>query len=108
MGKRFRARPRRIEAVPKTNSQFRSWSLRDAAAGTQGLRHRLGGRLMCFGSIILLIVQFMVPPALFVWILLLAVAALVVWAFYYSWCHAKTLETERKSPLAMDESERRS
>ncbi|CAN5576494.1 SdpI family protein [soil metagenome] len=69
--------------------------------------HRLGGRLLCFGSLILLVVQFIVPPASFVWIFLVATAALVVWSFYYSWRHAHTLEARRKSSPERDAPELR-
>ncbi len=59
--------------------------------------HRLGGRLMCFGALILLIVQFAVPQEVFVWILVAAVLALVVWSFYYSWRHASQHAAQRSS-----------
>lgn len=59
--------------------------------------HRLGGRLMCFGALILLIVQFAVPREAFVWIFVAAVLALLVWSFYYSWRHASQHGSQRSS-----------
>jgi uncharacterized membrane protein len=52
--------------------------------------HRLGGRLMFFGSLFLLLIQFFLSQSAFGTFFLGAIVALVVWAFVYSWHHSRT------------------
>ncbi len=49
--------------------------------------HRLGGRLLFFGSIILLLLQFVVRKSLFVPLCTASVLLYAVWAVWYSWHH---------------------
>jgi len=49
--------------------------------------HRLGGRLFFFGSIGLLLAEFLVPEPIFIFLSVTAALLLVVWSFVYSWRH---------------------
>lgn len=49
--------------------------------------HRLGGHVMFFGSVILLVLQFFVSKSVFVPLFLTLVALYAVWAVWYSWHH---------------------
>jgi uncharacterized membrane protein len=61
------------------------WTLENTE--TWRATHRLGGRLMFFGSIVLLILQFLVSEQPAAILLVIGTLALVSWAFVYSWCH---------------------
>jgi uncharacterized membrane protein len=61
------------------------WTLRDAQ--TWRATHRLGGRLIVFGSLLLLTSQFFLSTRLFGWLTGCALFFLVVWAVLYSWHH---------------------
>jgi immunity protein, SdpI family len=61
------------------------WTLESAE--TWRATHRLGGRLLFFGSVILLLLRFFVSETLFVTLFLTAVAFYAVWAIWYSWHH---------------------
>ena len=61
------------------------WTLESPA--TWRATHRLGGRLLCFGSLTLLVLEFFVSQNLFFILLLTSIALLVIWAFWYSWRH---------------------
>jgi uncharacterized membrane protein len=63
------------------------WTLEDPQ--TWRATHRLGGRLMCFGALVLLVLEFVLTTTVFMAILVAAVLALVVWAFVYSWHHSR-------------------
>jgi len=52
--------------------------------------HRLGGRLMFFGGLILFIVQFVLPERIFAWLFVVAILSLAIWGFVYSWHHCRT------------------
>jgi uncharacterized membrane protein len=64
------------------------WTLESAA--TWRATHRLGGRLIFFGSTVLLLAEFVVPERVFVFIFVAAALLLVVWSFVYSWRHFRT------------------
>ena len=49
--------------------------------------HRLGGRLMFFGALALLVLQFLLGETLFFALFFSSVIALALWAFWYSWRH---------------------
>jgi uncharacterized membrane protein len=49
--------------------------------------HRLGGRLMFFGSVLLLVLQFFVSARAFMFLFVASALLLVAWAFWYSWHH---------------------
>jgi uncharacterized membrane protein len=49
--------------------------------------HRLGGRLLFFGSIILFLVQFVVRESLFAPLFMASVLLYAAWAVWYSWHH---------------------
>ncbi len=49
--------------------------------------HRLGGRLMFFGSILLLVLQFFLSESTFVCLFTASALLLVAWAFWYPWHH---------------------
>ena len=61
------------------------WTLENPA--TWRATHRLGGRLLFFGSITLLALQFLVSERVFFILFMTSVGLLVVWAFWYSWHH---------------------
>jgi uncharacterized membrane protein len=61
------------------------WTLE--SADTWRATHRLGGKLMFFGALALIMLQFIVSAALFGPLMLLATAGLVVWTLLYSWRH---------------------
>jgi uncharacterized membrane protein len=52
--------------------------------------HRLGGRLMFFGAILLLLAQFFLSEGLFAWLLVTSILSLAIWGFVYSWHHSRT------------------
>jgi uncharacterized membrane protein len=52
--------------------------------------HRLGARLMVFGAIALIFVQFFVSASVFGLLFLVALLALLVWSFLYSWRYFQT------------------
>ena len=49
--------------------------------------HRLGGRLMFFGSVLLLVLQFFVSASAFMFLFVASTLLLVAWALWYSWHH---------------------
>jgi uncharacterized membrane protein len=57
--------------------------------------HRLGGRLMFFGAIMLLLVQFFVSEHIFTRLFVGSVLALLVWSIVYSWHHCRTYDDKR-------------
>jgi uncharacterized membrane protein len=52
--------------------------------------HRLGGRLMFFGSLVLLVLQFFVNEATAAFLFVTSAISLAVWGFWYSWHHFRT------------------
>jgi uncharacterized membrane protein len=63
------------------------WTLEDPQ--TWRATHRLGGRLVCFGALVLLILGFFLKTTVFTAVFVAAVLALVVWAFVYSWHYSR-------------------
>jgi uncharacterized membrane protein len=61
------------------------WTLESPA--TWRATHRLGGRLLFFGSLTLLLLRFFVNESLFLTLFLTAVALYAAWAIWYSWHH---------------------
>ena len=68
-----------------------SWTLENEE--TWRATHRLGARLMFFGSIVLLVLQFLVSEQTIAILFGIATLALVLWAFVYSWHHFRTHAT---------------
>jgi uncharacterized membrane protein len=64
------------------------WTLESPA--TWRATHRLGGRLMFFGSVLLLLLQFFVSQSAFFILFITSVVLLAAWAFWYSWHHFHT------------------
>ena len=64
------------------------WTLENTE--TWRATHRLGGRLMFFGSLVLLVSQFFLSEPTFTLVLMTAVLALAIWGLLYSWHHART------------------
>ena len=63
--------------------------------------HRLGGHILFFGSVILLLLQFFLSKSLFAPLFVTSVILYVVWAIWYSWHH---FHTQHATPLpASDE-----
>jgi uncharacterized membrane protein len=58
--------------------------------------HRLGGRLMFFGSVLLLVLQFFLSESTFVFLFTASALLLVAWALWYSWHH---FHTQGATPL---------
>jgi len=52
--------------------------------------HRLGGRLMFFGSLILLVAQVFLSQQIFGLIFVASILSLAAWGFLYSWHHCRT------------------
>lgn len=52
--------------------------------------HRLGGKVLVFGALLLLGLQFFCNAQAFGWIFGCSIIALAAWAFLYSWHHART------------------
>ena len=52
--------------------------------------HRLGGRMMFFGAVFLLALQFFVSASAFMHLFVGSTLLLVAWAFWYSWRHFRT------------------
>jgi uncharacterized membrane protein len=52
--------------------------------------HRLGGRLMFFGALILLVTQCFLSERIFGELFVVSILALVAWGFVYSWHHCRT------------------
>ncbi len=52
--------------------------------------HRLGGRLMFFGALILLVAQFFLGERIFGLLFIGSILALAVWGIFYSWHHCRT------------------
>jgi uncharacterized membrane protein len=53
--------------------------------------HRLGGRLLFFGSVALLVLQFFVSEGLFIILFVSSVLLFAGWGIWYSWHHFHTL-----------------
>lgn len=64
------------------------WTLESPA--TWRATHRMGGRLIFYGSVVLLLLQFVVSESSFGILLGASVVLLVAWAFWYSWHHFHT------------------
>ena len=52
--------------------------------------HRLGGRLMFFGALILLVAQFFLSESVFGLLFVVSILSLAAWGFVYSWHHCRT------------------
>ena len=64
------------------------WTLESAE--TWRATHRLGGRLLFFGSLLLLVLECFINPSASSVLLVTFVLMFVVWAFLYSWHHFRT------------------
>ena len=64
------------------------WTLESAA--TWRATHRLGGRLMFFGALLLLAAEFFLSQSAFGFLFVTLILLLVAWAFLYSWHHFRT------------------
>lgn len=64
--------------------------------------HRLGGRLMFFGSLLLLLLQWVIGEAASLILLVAAAVAFVIWAFWYSWQHFRALSSATRASLPND------
>jgi len=62
--------------------------------------HRLGGRLMFFGSLLLLALQFLVSEGTFGILFVTSMVLFAAWGFLYSWHHSRT---EEREPLDREE-----
>jgi uncharacterized membrane protein len=57
--------------------------------------HRLGGRLMFFGALILLIAQFSLSERVFDFLFVASILSFVAWGFVHSWHHSRTHDPTR-------------
>jgi DNA-binding transcriptional ArsR family regulator len=57
--------------------------------------HRIGGRIMVFGSLALIIAQFFVSRVAFISLFLAYLLGFAAWAFLYSWNHCRKLRAGR-------------
>jgi uncharacterized membrane protein len=71
------------------------WTLQDS--GTWRATHRLGGRLMFFGSLLLLVLEFVVNASVFVLLFVIFILLLVLWSFLYSWHYYRSHEAAREA-----------
>ena len=69
------------------------WTLESAE--TWRATHRLGGRLLVGGSIVLIVLLFLLPDTAFFALFTGATLALVAWCFLYSWRHFQS-QAERR------------
>lgn len=60
---------------------------------TWRVTHRLGGKVMFFGSLLLLVLEFFVSEGVFAFLLASFILLLVLWAFVYSWYYFRTHAT---------------
>ena len=67
------------------------WTLE--SADTWRATHRLGGRLLFFGSLGLFVLQFFLNEVVFLFFFLGLLLAWTVWVFWYSWRHFHTLQS---------------
>lgn len=75
------------------------WTLESPA--TWRATHRLGGRLMFFGSLLLLVLQFFLSESTAGILFIASALLLAVWGFWYSWRHFRT-HGPRAEPFAGD------
>jgi uncharacterized membrane protein len=59
--------------------------------------HRLGGRLIFFGALILLVLDFFLSQSVVAFFLVTFAVLLTVWAFLYSWHHFRTHGARRET-----------
>lgn len=71
------------------------WTLQNSA--TWRATHRLCGRLMFFGSLLLLVLEFLVNASVFVLLFVIFMFLLVLWSFFYSWHHYRSHEATRET-----------
>jgi uncharacterized membrane protein len=71
------------------------WTLENAE--TWRATHRLGGKLMFFGSLLLLVLDLFLGRSLVDSLFLMFIALLVVWSFVYSWYHFRSHVGTRQS-----------
>ena len=64
------------------------WTLESAE--TWRATHRLGGRLMFFGALLLLVAQVFLSEKIFGFLFVTAILSLASWGFVYSWHHCRT------------------
>lgn len=64
------------------------WTLRNPL--TWRATHRIGGRIMVFGSLALLAAQFFIAQQVFTWAFLAFLFGFLLWALVYSWNHSRT------------------
>jgi uncharacterized membrane protein len=57
--------------------------------------HRLGGRLMFFGALVLLIAQFFLSEEVFAWLFVASTLSFLAWGLVYSWHHCRTHDGTR-------------
>ncbi len=69
------------------------WTLESPA--TWRATHRLGGRLLCFGAVALLLLQFVLGDKLTLLLIVTATLSFAVWTLLYSWHHFRTHEATR-------------
>lgn len=64
------------------------WTLENA--DTWRATHRIGGRILVFGSLILIAAQFFVSKPVFTYLFLAYGVGFALWSFAYSWNHSRT------------------
>ena len=71
------------------------WTLESPA--TWRATHRVGGRLMFFGSLLLLVLEFFLSQTVFAFLFVTSMVLFVVWLFFYSWHYFRTHGTTRET-----------
>ena len=71
------------------------WTLENA--DTWRATHRLGGKLMFFGSLLLLILEFLLSRSAFDVLFVTFIVLLALWSLFYSWYYFRTHATTRES-----------
>jgi uncharacterized membrane protein len=52
--------------------------------------HRLGGRIMVFGSLLLIAAEFFTETQIFAWLFVIYIFGFALWGFIYSWNYSRT------------------
>ena len=71
------------------------WTLESEA--TWRATHRLGGRLMFFGALLLVMLDFFLSQSTLVFLLITFVLLFCIWTFVYSWRHFRTHDAMRET-----------
>ena len=52
--------------------------------------HRVGGRIMVFGAVLLIAMEFFIQKQIFAWLFITFIFGLVIWTYLFSWNYSRT------------------